>query len=173
LKSRKIPLIFALALALVLTLLSGCRDTLPCDYRDSPFLAEIRYACGKDTFCAEVTVGAPPSDTLAERDIEIRFTSPMSLAGLCAERKNGISKVTLGSADVKSEAAAEALLRAAELMIFEGELKFIEKYEENGLLFYRAEISGERGTLKLLTDSQGYPKKLYFGDTEITVVRMR
>ncbi len=152
---------------------SSCRDPLPRDYRSSPFFAEIRYECSGETFCAEVTIGAPPSDTKAKRDIQIRFTSPESLSGLCAERNGGAYKVTLGSAEVLSEAAAKGFLHAAELLMSEGELKFIEKYEENGLKFYKAEISGEDKTVSLLLDSNGTPKSVTCGDVTLTVIRFQ
>ena len=170
-KKRKI--LFILLISLLVFSFLSCRDTMPLDYRRSAFVAEIRYESGGESFCAEVSVGAPPSDTTVERDIKMRFTAPESLVGLCAERKNGISKVTLGSAEIESESAAQSFLRVAELLIFDGNLKFIEKYEENGLLFYRAEISGADKTVSLLLDNNGAPKRVSYCDLSITVIRFQ
>ncbi len=167
-KSRKISLILILIL-LVFTLLS-CRDSLPHDYRKSAFCAEIRYEYGGETFCAEINVGVP-SETGSTRDIEMKFTSPPSLAGLCVSEKNGIPSVILGSADVKSEAAANRFLLAAKLLIHDGNMNFIERSEENGLVFYKAEISNADKTISILLDSNGAPKRVSVGDITITVIR--
>ena len=167
-KSRKISLILAL-MFLVFTLLS-CRDTLPRDYRESAFSAEIRYEYGGETFCSEITVGMP-SETENTRDIEMKFTSPPSLAGLCVSEKNGIPSVSLGSAKIKSEAAADRFLLAAKLLIHDGSMKFIEKTEENGLVFYKAEISDTDKTISLLLDINGAPKSVSCQDLTITVIR--
>jgi len=168
LKNRKISLILALLL-LVFTFPS-CRDTLPRDYREYAFFAEIRYEYGGDTFCAEVNVGVP-SNAEQTRDIELRFTAPPTLAGLCVSQKSGIQRVTLGSADIKREAAAKGFLRAANLLIPDGSMEFIERFEENGLLFYKAEISSADRSISLSLDSNGNPKRVSCDDITVTVIR--
>lgn len=167
-KSRKILIILTLTLAVIA--LAACRDTLPSDYRESAFFAEIRYEYAGDTFYAEVNVG-PPSDTQGLRDIEIRFTSPKRLEGLCASRKNGISSVTLGSAEIKNEASAKGFLHAASLLIPSGEIKILEKFTENGLVFYRAESYTNGKTVSLMLDSDGAPNRISYEDTTLTVIR--
>ena len=170
-KSRKISAILALTLLVFLyPFVSSCRDPLPHDYRASAFFAEIRYECGSEAYCAEVKVGSP-SETGNARDIEIRFTSPPALVGLCVSQKGGMPSVTLGSADVKSQAAADRFLSIAKLLIADGNMKFVEKLEENGLVFYKAEISDTDKTLSLLLDVNGAPNRISCGDITLTVIR--
>ena len=169
-KSRKFSFILALTL-LVFTLLS-CRDPLPRDYREAAFFAEIRYEYGGEVFCADVNVGAP-SETGGERDIEMKFTSPPSLSGLCVSEKDGYSRVILGSAEVKSETAADRFLFTAHLLIHEGNMKFTEKTVEDGLTIYKAEIFSADKTISLLLDSNGIPKLLSYDDIIITVIRFK
>ena len=168
LKSRKISLL--LTLTLIALMIFSCRDTLPPDYRKRAFFADIRYEYGGETFCAEITVGAP-TQTENTQDIDMRFTSPPSLEGLCISQKNQTTSIDIGSVDIKSEIAANRFLSIARLLIHSGSMNFIERSEKNGLVFYRAEISDGYKTVTVLLDSNGIPTNISCGDINITIIR--
>jgi len=50
-------------------------------------------------------------------------------------------------------------------------MEFIERFEENGLLFYKAEISSADRSISLSLDSNGNPKRVSCDDITVTVIR--
>ena len=175
-RNRFYRLIHALLLcaALISGLMSCASAPMP-DYRATPFSAEIRYELYGTVITAELTVGNTVASGAAVRDIELKFTSPPDISGLLVYRKDGVTSITQGDTAVSppSDAAAVGFLRAAELMIYRGELCELEKLEENGKVLRHAKIVGASGEAELWCDEAGIPKRITDGTVSVTVIRFK
>lgn len=157
----------------LLSMLAGCGAEAMPDYRSTPFRAEIRYELYGTVITAEIHAGNIESDVGSGRDVELNFTSPPELSGLCVRRVGGEVSMIRGETVVPISDIEAALgsLAAADLMACGGELCEIEKIEENGIAMRRARIYGEGGDIELLCDSAGVPKRISDGVLSVTVIR--
>lgn len=175
-KKRNYCLRFAcvfLIFGTLLSMLAGCGVGSMPDYRDTPFRAEVRYEMYGTLITAEICAGNIESDVGTGRDVELNFTSPPELSGLCVRRVDGEVSMIRGETlvPISDIEAAMGSLAAADLMTCTGELCEIENIEENGVPMCRARILRERGAVELLCDRSGVPKRISDGTLSVTVIR--
>ena len=164
-----------LTLGALLSALVGCGVEAMPDYRTTPFKAELRYEMYGTVITAEMRAGSIEGDTGSGRDIELYFTSPPELSGLCVRKAGGEISMIRGdtAVPISDNEAALYSLAAAELMTCEGELCKVEKIEENGVAMRRAVISAQRGDIDLFCDVAGVPKRITDGKLSVTVIRFQ
>ena len=162
-----------LILGTLFFMLESCAVKAMPDYRSTAFRAEIRYEMHEMVITAEIHAGNIVSNVGVKRDVELNFTSPPELAGLCVRRVGGEVNMIRGETVVPITDIDSALpsLAAVDLMTCDGELCEIEKTEENGIPMYRARIVGKNGNIELLCDGEGVPKRISDGKLLVTVIR--
>ena len=151
-------------------ILCGCapsgRGRLNCLSR--PASAEIIVTRGETVFRGQLTLGA--SDTGLPRDALLVCSSPESLAGLRAERKNGVSTVTLGNIVLPSDASASAFLHAAWLFSPEGSMVSSKLCELNGKKVTRICVTSESATRTIYISPDDAPVRIESDGIEVDIV---
>jgi hypothetical protein len=168
---KRLFVMISLALLLAGCSLSGGEYL---EYTGDAFSASIEGNIGGFIFTADVKIGAPRasdgSSAPLPRDLELIFRAPGTLSGVRAERKDGKITVTSGGMSIESSGAA-GWLKAAELLIPDGNVNDVETINENGARIAEIEIALEDGDILMIyVDCEtGFPVRAVCKDIEILV----
>jgi hypothetical protein len=110
------------------------------DHRESGGAAELRWDSNGITLTAFLEY-APPSDQ-APRDMTLRFSFPSAWKDVTLSRQDGVLRCTFEGTETDGSPFAP-LLKAAELFLSEGELRYVCKTKLFGKDHLYAEIRSE------------------------------
>lgn len=164
-------------LTLLIAFIFGCAENRAEDflfYQAHAMEINADFCIGPANYSGKISLGESLDGTLSDRDMSVAFTSPSSLSGIAAGRRDGQEYITYGSCNIEANTGEFLnMLDVCRLFSIErAQAQATNQLELDGVTYKFVRLDNSYGTYNIyLSNETGLPRRIEakMASTQITV----